>query len=96
MRSSLPAVLLILSASHGVNAAEKPSDVLDLSRWKLTLPYARPGNKSPIEILQPELDEFENPKCFFVDKSGKGDKPGSYGEVVIYRLKVEHMTEKTH
>ena len=64
--------ILILGASFSVQAAPKPSDILDLTRWKLTLPHAKPGGEAAIEIFQPELNEFERPNCFFVDNSNSG------------------------
>ena len=55
------------------NASTKPampSDILDLSRWKLTLPY--PSGGEATDIFQSELDTFERNDCFFVDHSVSG------------------------
>ena len=67
---SLASVIVV--ACFSVHAVENPSDILDLSRWKLTLPYAKPGGTAPIEIHQPVLSEFKNPACFFVNSSNNG------------------------
>jgi poly(beta-D-mannuronate) lyase len=82
-QSLLPAVCLLLGAGLGAHAADKPSDILDLSRWKLTLPHARPGEKKPVEIHQPELAAFEKAECFFADPAGRG---------VVFRA---HCTDTT-
>jgi hypothetical protein len=63
--------LLLLLTIPGLSAAEPPAAVLDLSRWKLTLPFdtARKGN--PDEVLQPELATFQDRSCFFTADSGE-------------------------
>ena len=72
MKRLLKALFLIFAAGLGVHAADKPADVLDLRQWKLTVPYPGPGGQSPLEIYQPELGEFNNSKCFFVENSASG------------------------
>ncbi|MBF0197973.1 MAG: polysaccharide lyase family 7 protein [Planctomycetes bacterium] len=62
-------MFLIFTTGPVVYTTEKPSDIVDLSQWKLTLPYFKPGTKSAIEILQPELHDYQNAKCFFVNKA---------------------------
>lgn len=69
MRKHGALVSVIIVAGLSVYAAEKPSDILDLSRWKLTLPITRPGEKLPIEIHQPELSDFEKPDYFFANNA---------------------------
>jgi len=61
---------LVLAAS--LCGAEPPAKILDLSRWKLTLPVDtdRPGR--PDEIQQPELDSFVDSARFFVNDSADG------------------------
>lgn len=51
--------------------AEKlPSEVLDLTNWKLTLPDGPPEH--PIEVEQPELDGYKNKSWFVVTPDGEG------------------------
>jgi len=65
-----PIVCWLLLTSH-LGGAELPSEVLDLSLWKLTLPVdtQRPG--SPDEIRQPELKAFRDATCFDLDANGR-------------------------
>jgi hypothetical protein len=75
---------LQLAAYHcAAVTPDKPSGMLDLARWKLTLPYAKEGGKKPLEIFQPDLGDFVDPDCFFVHLSGEG---------VVFRA---HCTETT-
>ncbi|HWB00159.1 MAG TPA: polysaccharide lyase family 7 protein [Pirellulales bacterium] len=64
-------VLLLSGAAVGF-AARLPSEALDLSHWKLTLPTdkSRPGKAD--EIQQPELARFSDPQWFFPAADGKG------------------------
>ncbi|ARQ72427.1 hypothetical protein CAG99_16800 [Streptomyces marincola] len=48
--------------------AEFPSDVLDLSDWKVTLPIGDDGD--PTEIFQPDLDTYVHDEFFRVSDSG--------------------------
>ena len=48
-------------------AAQLPSQVLDLSHWKITLPLAEAGAKTAVEIKQPQLATLVEPSFFFVD-----------------------------
>lgn len=53
--------------------AQKPSDILDVTNWKITMPYntnQHPGN--PDEIFQPLLKDFDDPDYFFVNPTGAG------------------------
>ncbi|MDT0447410.1 polysaccharide lyase family 7 protein, partial [Streptomyces johnsoniae] len=50
--------------------AELPSDVLDLSNWKLTLPTGDEGD--PTEIFQPDLEDYSHDEYFRVTDSGDG------------------------
>lgn len=50
--------------------AEFPSDLLDLTNWKLTLPTGEA--ESPTEVEQPALDEFEVDPWFQVNPEGDG------------------------
>src|SRR5262245_39557093 len=47
-----------------------PSQVLDLSNWKITLPIGQSGD--PTEILQPALNTFVDPNYFYVNAAGNG------------------------
>lgn len=69
----VPAALLVLAsplaAAPAVSAptapqapCERPSDVLDLANWKLTLPTG--SDEEPTEITQPELAEFAEDPWF--------------------------------
>ena len=51
---------------------EPPARALDLSRWKLTLPTDRQGRGQADEILQPQLDSFQDVDWFFVNGRGDG------------------------
>lgn len=53
-------------------SAELPAEQIDLSPWKLTLPFDDDGNDKPDEIKQPELADFKDPRCFFVDPETNG------------------------
>lgn len=65
-------IVALLFAPHVLLAAEPPAKVLDLSRWKLTLPVDTDRPETPDEILQAELASFVEPKFFFVDAAGDG------------------------
>ena len=60
--------------STNLLAEKKPSDILDLRPWKITMPYTAKGAKKlkPLEVLQPHLNSFVNPKNFYVNESGTG------------------------
>jgi len=49
-----------------------PSEVLDLTDWKLTLPVNTSHAGSPDEFLQPELDGFQNTNFFKVNATRDG------------------------
>ena len=68
----ISSVLLLIVLSSSVAAAELPSDVLDLTGWKLTLPYNsnHPGN--PDERVARDLLKFQDTRSFHVTKSGRG------------------------
>jgi poly(beta-D-mannuronate) lyase len=53
-------------------AAEPPTRVIDLSCWKLTVPYDTERKGNPDEIVQPELDTFQDASCFIATKSKDG------------------------
>jgi len=59
-------IMLLMSISKSTVAAELPSQRLDLSCWKLTLPENtdRPGK--PDEITGKELGKFQHPRYFRV------------------------------
>jgi hypothetical protein len=54
----------------GYAIAQPPAEVLDLSRWKLTLPVDTDLPGRPDEIVQPKLSEFLDPGHFFVREKG--------------------------
>ena len=45
-------------------------DLFNLDQWKLTLPYDTGRKGRPDEVLQPELQTFRDPNCFFVSQQG--------------------------
>lgn len=49
---------------------ELPSDVLNLTNWKLTLPIG--DSESPLEILQPELETYSLDPYFLLNPGGTG------------------------
>jgi hypothetical protein len=65
-------VLLFMAMSSSSVAAEFPSQVLDLSGWKLTLPEdtSHPGN--PDERSGKDLVKFQDSRCFRVAAQGQG------------------------
>ncbi|PHQ35875.1 polysaccharide lyase family 7 protein [Rhodopirellula bahusiensis] len=67
MRLILSPCLLLVCLPTVV--AQSPAEVLDLSRWRLTLPIGAEGEGKPDEIRQPELDTFSNPEYFHVTDS---------------------------
>ncbi|MHC4538483.1 MAG: polysaccharide lyase family 7 protein [Planctomycetota bacterium] len=66
-------------------AAEPPSRVIDLSCWKLTVPYNTERKGNPDEIVQPELNTFQDTSCFSVSKSKDG---------VVFRARCDGLTTK--
>jgi len=63
-------LLSLLASTASLSAAEIPSAVLDLSGWKLTLPYNTARKGDPDEVVQPELATFQDPTCFYTSNSG--------------------------
>ena len=78
-------VVLITVFADPVMAAELPSQVLDLTGWKLTLPYNtdHPGN--PDQRVAEDLLQFQHPRSFHVSKSGRG---------VVFRASCDGLTTK--
>jgi hypothetical protein len=54
----------------GGGGAELPSDVLDLTNWKLTLPIGE--EETPMEIEQPELESYALEPYFLLNADGTG------------------------
>ncbi len=52
--------------------ANLPSEVLDLSHWKLTLPVNTSHAGNPDEIFQPELATYQNANYFHVNSAKNG------------------------
>ena len=78
-------IVLITVFPHFVTAADLPSQVLDLTGWKLTLPYNtdHPGN--PDERVAADLLQFQHPRSFHVSQSGRG---------VIFRASCDGVTTR--
>lgn len=52
--------------------AGSPGQVLDLRRWKLTLPVAAAGDEEAAEVVQPRLATFADAPYFAVNGAGDG------------------------
>jgi len=52
--------------------ATMPSGILNLTNWKLTLPVDTAHAGSPDEILQPELNSFQDTQYFHVNSARNG------------------------
>src|SRR5882757_390357 len=61
---------LLLKAAGQSGSIPLPSQVLDLTNWKITLPTGSSG--SPTEILQPALASFADPNYFYANTAGNG------------------------
>lgn len=67
--------VLVAAVAHAALAptlaATPPGKVLDLSSWKLTLPYnTKHQSGNPDEVTQPELATFSDPENFRTSDSG--------------------------
>lgn len=62
----------------------KPSKVLDLTNWQLTLPIGKP--LSPLNVFQPELNDYVNDTHFTVSTSNP--------EFVLFRAHAGGVTTK--
>jgi poly(beta-D-mannuronate) lyase len=71
--ATVNAVLLLGMLLVPAQAAEgpAPASVLDLSRWKLTLPVDMQRDGSPDEIRQPQLNAYRQVQYFDVFAGGK-------------------------
>jgi len=67
------AVILLL-ALHAAGE-ELPAKILDLKRWRLTLPVDTPRAGTPDEISAAELQTFTDEQHFFVRRVAGGDLP---------------------
>jgi len=64
----------------------EPAQVLDLSNWKVTLPFGSAGNtKSPLEVKQPELSNYTTAPWF---------NPTPACDAVVFRAPVDGVTTK--
>jgi len=70
-QASLPAPVSQAGPAAVRAAAPLPSDVLDLTPWKLTLPTAGPTGYAA-EVTQPALDRFSRVPYFSVTSEGAG------------------------
>ena len=78
-------VVWLFAVSLCGHAAERPSRIIDLSCWKLTVPYDTERKGNPDEIVQPELDTFQDVNCFGVTESRDG---------VVFRARCDGATTK--
>ena len=65
---TLLSFLLLNSLPLMAEAPLLPSEVIDLSRWKLQLPEGVAQPDHPDEVKQPELKNFSHPSFFFVNE----------------------------
>ncbi len=72
MMLNLCVTLCFSAVSLCGHTAEPPSRVVDLSCWKLTVPYNTERKGNPDEIVQPELNTFQDARCFSTAKSKDG------------------------
>lgn len=63
------AVLLWLSGCTAPAVSDKPSSIINLNNWKLSVPVVDDRSEHPLEIMQPELRDHSS-QYMFVD-SGK-------------------------
>jgi len=84
-RVPLPAVAPAVLADDGT-ACTEPAQVLDLSNWKVTLPFGGADNaKSPLEVKQPELANYATAPWF---------NPTPACDAVVFRAPVDGVTTK--
>ena len=72
MVKTLRVVLWLMAASLCGHATKTPSKIVDLSCWKLTVPYDTERKGNPDEIVQPELATFQDTSCFHSTESKDG------------------------
>jgi len=75
--------LCLFAASLCGQSAKAPSGIIDLSCWKLTVPYNTERKGNPDEIVQPELNAFQDTDCFSINKSGDG---------IVFRARCDGLT----
>lgn len=51
---------------------QKSPSTIDLTRWKLTTPFAESGSNRPIEISGDQLQKFRDDRCFFESETAAG------------------------
>ncbi|CAN5167083.1 hypothetical protein BH09PAT2_BH09PAT2_07950 [soil metagenome] len=51
-------------------SSKLPSQILDLTNWKITMPYDKDGNGVADEIKQPQLATFSDSQYFYVSSAG--------------------------
>ncbi len=63
LRIALTFTILLLSFVSSSSSITLPSERLNLSVWKITLPYGSPAT----EVKQPALDGFTDPRYFHLN-----------------------------
>jgi len=58
------------TGSGGAPSTLVPARVLDLTNWKVTLPIAKPGTNTAMEVLQPQLASYSISPYFMVNAAG--------------------------
>ena len=67
---TIPEIRFPAPEEEATEVASLPSQLLDLSSWKLTLPVAGDSGSSPREVKQPELAEFSLAPYFRINDAG--------------------------
>src|SRR5476651_1010739 len=84
-------IYLLLLAGVKVSAAGHapvdtlPSKILNLTNWKITLPFSTRPDGIADDIKQPELSTYSNKEYFFTNKKGDG---------VCFKARVDGATTK--
>ncbi len=69
---SIRILLVLASTIFGSSVsllAAPPAVVFDLGPWKLTVPYNTERKGNPDEIVQPELNGFDDKTCFYLSET---------------------------
>ena len=72
--SQLQTLAISLFFAVSALAVEPPGAVLDLSRWRLTLPIDTEREGKPDEVGQPDLKTFVDPRYFYTDERATSDR----------------------
>ena len=84
----MKSLICLLFLTCSLTASEKlPADVLDLSCWKITMPFSSENKKGKaLEIKHPDFLKYKAPNNFFVNKQEDG---------VVFRAHCTNATTKS-